>query len=86
VGGGWGAGCPKRIVELHQAAFVGIAEILAILLEMGEWDINTTSTTGRTALACATVGGHEDGAKIPLRRRDAKAGIIETECGGTPLS
>ena len=40
---------------LHVVAFLGIAEIVAALLEMKEWDVNATDCTGSTALTSAAI-------------------------------
>ena len=55
---------------LHRAAVLGIGEIVAALLTMKEWDINERDPVGRTALAWAAVGGHEEVVRILLQRKD----------------
>ena len=70
---------------LHGAAFLGIVEIFAALVAMMEWNINAIDTVGRTALVWAAVRGHEDVAKILLRRKDVNPNTADTEYGRTPL-
>jgi len=79
-------GGPKGFTGLHGAAFLGIVEIVAALLAMREWAINATDNMGRTALAWAAVGGHEDVVRILLQHKDAKADTTDIEYGRTPLS
>ena len=78
-------GGPKGFTGLHGAAFFGIVEIVAMLLAMKEWDINATDGRGRTALAWAAVGGHEDAVAILLQEKDVKANTQDTKRGLTPL-
>ena len=40
---------------LRVEAFLGIAEIVAALLEMKEWDVNATDCTGSTDLTSAAI-------------------------------
>ena len=61
-------------------------EIVVGLLAIKEWDINAMDNTGRTALAWAAVGGHEDAVKILLQCEDVKTDTTDTKCGRTPLS
>jgi len=72
------------LVGLHVAAVHRISEIVAALMAMEKRDINATCTMGRTGLAWAAIGGHEDEAKFYYSRR-TKADIAETKCGRTPL-
>ena len=76
---------PKRFTGLHGAAFFGMVEIVPTLLAMEGWDINTTDPTGRTALAWAAVGGHENVVAMILQQKDAKADTPDTGHGLTPL-
>ena len=78
-------GGPKGFTGLHGAAFFGIVEIFATLLAMKEWDINVIDPIGRTALAWAAVGGHEDVVAKILQQKDAKADTTDTRHGITPL-
>ena len=81
--------CKRRCFEgftgLHGAAFFGILEIFATLLVTKEWDINATDTGGRTALAWAAVGGHEDVVAMILQRKGVEADTADTGHGLTPL-
>jgi len=77
--------CFKGFTGLHGAAFFGILEIFATLLVIKEWDINATDTGGRTALAWAVIGGHEDAVAIMLQQKDVEADTADTGHGLTPL-
>ena len=77
--------CFKGFTGLHGAAFFGILEIFATLLVIKEWDINATDTGGRTALAWAAVGGHEDVVAMILQRKGVEADTADTGHGLTPL-
>jgi len=76
---------PNGFTGLHGAAFLGIAEIVAALLGIKEWDINATDNRGRIALAWTAVRGHEEVARILLQRRDLNPNTPDTEYGQTPL-
>jgi len=76
---------PKGFTGLHGAAFFGIVEIVAALLSKKEWDVNATDTMGRTALAWAAIGGHEDVVEIILQQEGANADIANTGLGLAPL-
>jgi len=80
-----GSSSPKGFTGLHGAAFLGIAEIVAALLAMREWDINATDARGRTALAWAAVGGHEDVVNMLLQRKDLNPDAADTKYRRTPL-
>ena len=75
----------KGFTGLHGAALFGMAEIVATLLVMKEWDINATDARGRTVLAWAAVGGHSDVVAMILQRKDTKADTAGTEYSMTPL-
>jgi len=77
--------CSKGFTGLRGAAFFGIMEIVVALLAMKGGDINATDNMGRTALAWAAVGGHEDAVKVLLQRKDAKVDTTETHRSRTPL-
>ena len=81
-----GRGGPNGFTGLHGAASFGMMEIVVALLAMKEWDINATDCMGRTALAWAAVGGHEDVVRILLQHNGAKADTADTQYGRTPLS
>ena len=76
---------PNSFTGLHGAAFLGIAEIVASLLEMEEWDINATDSLGRTALVWAAVGGHEEAVRILLQRKDINPNTRDAQYDRTPL-
>ena len=46
----YGAEGPKGFTGLHGAAFFGMGEIAAAVLDMKEWDVNAADCTGNTAL------------------------------------
>jgi len=48
---------PTGFTGLHGAAFLGIAKIVAAILEMKEWDVNAADCTGSTALIWAAPEG-----------------------------
>ena len=48
---------PTGFTGLHGVAFLGIVEIVAAVLEMKEWDVNSVDCMGSTALICATRRG-----------------------------
>ena len=76
---------PEAFTGLHGAASVGISEVVTDLLATRKWDINAGDTVGRTALAWAALGGHEDVVKILLRRRDVHPNAPDVEYGRAPL-
>ena len=71
---------------LHGAAYLGIVEIFAGVLEMKEWDVNATGSAGSTTLTWAASKGYEDIAKILLERDDVNLDQAATENGRMPLS
>ena len=77
---------PTGFTGLHGVAFLGIVEILAVVLEMREWDVNAVDCTGSTALTWATRKGCEEVTKILLERQDVKPDEVDTKFGRTPLS
>ena len=83
----WGLHFYERdgFTGLHGAAFLGMAEIVAALLGIMEWDINATDSRGRTALAWAAVRGHEGVASILLQRKDLDPNTPDTEYSRAPL-
>ena len=78
-------GGPNGFSGLHGAAFLGIAEIVAAILAMKEWDINARDSMGRTALAWAAVRGHENIIKILLQRKEVNADTKDAAYDRTPL-
>jgi len=75
----------KGFTGLHGAAFFGMGEMVATLLAMGGWDINTTDSTGRTALWLAAEGGHEGVVKLLLGREGIDTNTADIAFGLTPL-
>jgi len=62
-----------------------MVDIIVALLTMKEWDINETDSMGRSALAWAAVGGHEDVVKMLLQCKGSKADTADTQFARTPL-
>jgi len=79
-----GAGGPVGFTGLHGASFLGIAKIVAAILEMKKWDVNASDCMGFTAIALAAGGGYEEVVKILLERRDINSNKPENR-GQTPL-
>ena len=76
---------PNDFTGLHGAAFLGISELVAALFGMKEWDISAADTLGRTALAWAAIGGHEEVVRILLQRKDINPNTADTQYDRTPL-
>ena len=75
---------PTGFTGLHGAAFLGMAEILATLLEMKESDVNAYDCVGNTALTWGARNGHEEVVKMLLEREGVNpAGALD---GRMPLS
>jgi len=81
-----GIGGPAGFTGLHGAAFLGIPGIFSAVLVMKEWDINAEDCMGMTALAWASVKGHEEVVKALLERDDVNPNQVDTHSGRTPLS
>ena len=79
-------GGPIGFTGLHAVAFLGIAEIVAALLGMKEWDVNAADCMGSTALIWAASRGQEDVVKVLLEREDIDPNIADTQDGRTPLT
>jgi len=77
---------PTGFTGLHGAAFLGIVEITAAILDMKEWDINAADCTGGTALTWAAIRGHDRVVKMLLERRSINPDQADTGYGRTPLS
>ena len=77
---------PTRFTGLHGAAFFGIVEIVAAVLEMREWDVDALDNTGSTALTWASRRGHEEVVKMLLERENANPNTADTQDGWTPLA
>jgi len=77
---------PTGFTGLHGASSLGIAEIVAALLEMKELDVNATDSNGRTALAWAARRGHEEVVKMLLEREGINANNVATRLGQSPLA
>ena len=81
-----GLGGPTGFTGLHGVAFLGIAEIVAPVLEMKEWDVNAADCMGSTALTWATRRGQFGVVKVLLEREDIDPSIPDTQDGRTPLT
>ena len=79
-------GGPTGFNGLHGASFLGIAEIVAGVLEMKEWDVNARDCMGVTALTWAAIKGYEEVVKMFLEREDVDPDQGDTRYGQTPLS
>ena len=77
---------PIIFTGLHGAAFLGIAEILAAVLEMKEWDVNARDALSLTPLIWAALQGHEGAVKELLERRDINPDLADGILLLTPLS
>ena len=69
---------------LHGAAYLGIVEIMGLLLKKPEWDVNSTDKEGNTPLAWAVRKGNEDIARMLLARKDVNPNTASVG-GRTPL-
>ena len=81
-----GAVGPSGFTGLHGVAFLGIAEMVASVLEMKEWDVNATDCTGSTPLAWAARGGYEGVVKMLLELEGINPDKADTKFERTPLS
>jgi len=77
---------PTGFTGLHGAAFLGIVEILAAVLEMKEWDVNAKDIAFRTPLMWAALRGHEGVVKAFLEQKDINPDLADHRHGKTPLS
>jgi len=77
---------PRGFTGLHGVAFLGIAEIVAAVLEMKEWDVNATDCSGSTALTWAALRGHREIVKVFLERENIGPDQADSFYGRTPLS
>ena len=76
---------PTGFTGFHGAAFLGIVEIAAAVLDMKEWDVNVADNTGSTALTWAAIRGHSGVVKMLLEREDVNPKQADAEFGRTPL-
>ena len=79
-------GGPTGFTGLHGVAFLGIAEIVAAVLQMKEWEYNAVDCMGSTALTWATRGGQEETVKALLKQEDIDPNMADTQDGRTPLT
>ena len=76
---------PTGFTGLHGAAFFGIVEIVAAILEMRGSGINAPDILGDTALILAAERGHEGVVKMLLEREDIDPDQADSKRGQTPL-
>jgi len=76
---------PTGFTGLHGAAFFGIVEIVAAILEMKGSSINAPDFLGDTALILAAERGHEGVVKMLLEREDVNPDQADSEHSQTPL-
>jgi len=76
---------PIGFTGLHGAAFLGIVEIFAAVLEMKEWDVNERDSASCTPLLWAAIRGHEEVVKMLLERGDVNPELADHEWNQTPL-
>ena len=82
----YGARGPTGFTGLHVIAFLGIAGIVAAVLEMKEGDVNAADCMRTTALTWATRRGHKEIVKVLLEREDVNPNAADTQDGWTPLT
>ena len=76
---------PIGFTGLHGAAFLGIVEIFAAVLEMKEWDVNIRDSSACTPLTWAAIRGHEEIVKMLLERGDVNPNLVHSGRDQTPL-
>ena len=81
----YGTEGPRGFTGLHGVALLGLAGIIAALLDMKEWDVSAADCTGNTALTWAARQGNDGVVKVLLEREDVNPNQADTECGRTPL-
>jgi len=62
---------------LHYAAELGLADVATALLDAGS-DVNAVDADGRTPLVLATIGGHEDVARLMIERKGCDVNTVDT--------
>ena len=85
-GRSYGARGPVGFTGLHGVSFLGIAEIAGVVLNMKEWDVNTTDCMGGTPLTWAARRGHEEVVKMLLELEDVNPNTVDSLRGRTALS
>jgi len=75
----------KKCTGLHGAAFLGIVEIFAAVLELKKWEVNKEDCFGRTALTWAAEKGHVAVVKMLLQQEDINPDQADTYSAMTPL-
>ena len=77
---------PIGFTGLHGAAFLGIVEIFAAVLEMKEWNVNARDNASCTPLLWAVIRGHEGVVKLLLERGDVDPDLADGRWNDTPLN
>jgi len=62
---------------LHYAAELGLAAVASALIDAAS-DVNTADADGRTALMLATIGGHEDVARLMVDADRCDVNVVDT--------
>ena len=62
---------------VHYAAELGLTSVVTALLDAGS-DVNTADADGRTALMLATIGGHEDVARLTMDRDGCDVNVVDS--------
>jgi ankyrin repeat protein len=75
----------KNMTGVHLAAYYGLTETIAALLEKGH-DPNAKDVYGRTPLWFAAANGHQAAAKLLLKKGDIDPDSHDTQFRRTPLS
>ena len=76
---------PIGFTGLHGAAFLGIVEIFAAVLQMKKWDVNSRDSASCTPLIWAAISGHEEVVKMLLERGDANPDLADSNWNRTAL-
>jgi len=76
---------PIGFTGLHGAAFLGIVEIFAAVLEMKEWNVNARDSASCTPLLWAAIRSHEGVVQMLLERGDVDPDLADSRWNQTPL-
>jgi len=74
-----------KFTGLHGAAFLGIVEIFAAVLELKEWSVNAGDCFGHTPLTWAAIRGHVAVVRMLLEREDVDPDQPDTNGHMTPF-
>ncbi|KAI0196461.1 hypothetical protein F4808DRAFT_305556 [Astrocystis sublimbata] len=81
---GWSQRIPKQMTGLHLAAYFGLEEVVASLLE--DWEPDLRDEHGQTPLSWAAERGHEAVVRLLLANGRVDPDSKDTKYGQTPLS